>query len=53
MGVLDLDHIVDDDMWNLARLYLRARRIRKEIRDLAEFSRVRRQRKLDAWLASV
>ena len=53
MGLLDLDHIVDDDMWNLARLYLRARRMRKEIRDLVEFSRVRRQRKLDAWLASV
>ena len=53
MGLLDLDHIVDDDMWNLARLFLRARRMRKEIRELEEFSRIRRQRKLEAWLASV
>ena len=51
MGIIDLDHIVDDDMWNLARLYLRARRMRKEIRELAEFSR-RRRPKVPAWLAS-
>ena len=51
MGIIDLDHIQDDDMWNLARLYLRARRMRKEIRELAEFSR-RRRPKVAAWLAS-
>ncbi len=43
MGVLDLDEIVHDDMRIMARLYLRARRIRQEIRDLEDFSRRRRR----------
>ena len=51
--LLDLDQIVDPDMWSLARLYLRARRMRKEIRELRENSRKRQQQKLEAWLASI
>ena len=42
MGVLDLDEIVHDDMRVMARLYLRARRIRQEIRDLEDFGRKKR-----------
>ena len=53
MGLLDLDQITDSDMWNLARLYLRARRIRKEIRQLDEASQRRRERQAEAFLASV
>ena len=43
MGLLDLDQIVDNDMWNLARLYLRARKLRREIRELTAASQRRRQ----------
>ena len=53
MGLLDLDQITDDDMWNLARLYLRSRRMREEIRELGEVSQRRRERQQERWLASV
>lgn len=44
MGMIELDHIVDFDMLCLARLYLRARRLRDEIWRLEQVSKVRRYR---------
>jgi hypothetical protein len=48
MGIIELEHIVNNDMLALARLYLRARRMRKEIAELQEASERRRQRKAEA-----
>ena len=53
MGIVELDQIVDDDMYHLARHYLRARRLSREIRELEEASRRRRQRQAGERLASV
>ena len=50
MGVVELEHIVNDDMHALAMLYLRARRLRQEIRGLKERAREREKRRLEAWL---
>jgi hypothetical protein len=36
MGVIDFDHLEDEDMRTLARYFLRARRIEEEIRRLEE-----------------
>ena len=36
MGIIELEHIVDSDMRALGRLYLRIRRMRKEIAELRE-----------------
>ena len=44
MGIIELEHIVDFDMWCLARLFLRARRLRDEIGRLEKVSKVRRYR---------
>ncbi len=52
MGIIELGHIVDNDMRALARLYLRARRMRKEIAELREASERRRQRKATVLWAS-
>jgi hypothetical protein len=43
MGVIGLEHIEDDDMRGLARLYLRARRLRRQVRQLEEASWRRRR----------
>ncbi len=51
MGIIELEHIVNNDMLALARLYLRARRMRKEISELKEASERRRQRKAEAFWA--
>ena len=50
MGVIGMDDIVDFDMWCLARLYLRARRLRDEISRLEQVSEARRQRQLERFL---
>lgn len=50
MGVINLDHIVNDDMLALGRLYLRARRLQKETAELREASRARRARQLAAFV---
>ena len=42
MGIVDLDHIVDADMRAAGRWYLKARRLRSEIAELAE-RRTRRE----------
>jgi len=48
MGIIELEHIVNQDMAALARLYLRARRMRQEIDGLREASERRRRRRAEA-----
>ena len=50
MGIIELEHIVNEDMLALARMYLRARRLQAEIATLQEAGRGRRQSKAEAWL---
>jgi len=50
MGIIALEDIIDSDMAALARLYLRARRMREEIAALREASERRRQRRAEAFL---
>jgi hypothetical protein len=45
MGIIELEHIANSDMLALGRLYLRAKRMRKEIAELWEASERRRRRK--------
>jgi hypothetical protein len=52
MGIIELEHIVDNDTRALARLYLRAKKMRKEIAELREASERRRQRKAETFWAS-
>jgi len=52
MGIIELEHIANNDMRALGRLYLRAKRMRKEIAELWEASERRRQRKATALWAS-
>lgn len=52
MGIVELEDIVHSDMAALARLYLRARRMRQEIVELREASERRRQRQTEAFLRS-
>ena len=42
MGLIEFDHIVDPDMQAIARWYLRARRLREKIAEIAEARRWRR-----------
>ena len=42
MGIIDFDHIVNEDMQAIARRHLQAKRLQEEIRELREFSRRRR-----------
>lgn len=51
-GVLDADDIKDWDVWQLALNYVRAVKLKQEIRELQERSWRRRQEKLRAWLES-
>ena len=46
MGIIELEHIASFDMLCLARLFLRARRLRDEIGRLEQVGEVRRQRRL-------
>ena len=46
MGIIELKHVTDGDMWALARLYMRGWRLRKEISRLDKVSEARRQRRL-------
>ncbi len=52
MGIIELEHVVDSDMSALARLFLRAERMRKEIAELREAGERRRQQKAAAFCAS-
>ena len=53
MGIIELEHIASEDMLCLARLYLRARAIQKEIAELEEFSRQRQKARTEAWLEAL
>ena len=46
MGIIELDDVVDFDMWCLARLFLRAGRLRDEIGRLQSVSEARMQRRV-------
>ncbi len=48
MNIIALEHIVNEDMRALARLYLRAMRLQKEIGDLRQASQRRRQQRVAA-----
>jgi hypothetical protein len=48
-GVIDADDIENWDMWQLAKLYLRSVRIRKEIKQLEEKRRARQEKRLQKW----
>jgi hypothetical protein len=48
MGIIELEHIVDSDMRALGRLYLRIRRLRKEIAELREVGWRRHQERAEA-----
>jgi len=50
MGIIDLEDVANFDMWCLARLYLRARRLKDEIGRLEQVSEARRQRMLEKFL---
>jgi len=49
MGVIEMGHIVNADMLILARLYMRARRLRQEIWQLEEAGRARMIRRLERF----
>jgi len=51
-GIIESEHIVDSDMSAMARLFLRAERMKKEIAELREASERRRQHKAAAFCAS-
>ncbi|NQU74821.1 MAG: hypothetical protein HQ546_00735 [Planctomycetes bacterium] len=52
-GRIEVDDIADFDMWWLAKFYLRAERLRKQIAELDEASWSRKQRAHQAWLGSL
>lgn len=52
-GIIDIDDISNWDMWQLARFYLRALWLRKQIKELREASRRRKERKVQVWLDSL
>jgi len=53
LGVLEVEHIVNDDMRALARLCMRANKLRQRIAGFEERSREREQRALEAWLEAL
>ena len=53
LGLLELEDIVNDDMRVLARLCMRAEKLRKRIAGLQKRSREREQRQLEAWLEAL
>ena len=50
-GVIDIEDILDAELKNLVRLYMRVERLTKEIEQLREARQRRRQRELAAMLA--
>ena len=49
-GILELEHVENDDMRALAQLDRKARKLQREIGQLVQRSRERKQRELEAWL---
>ena len=50
MGVIELEHLANEDMRALGRLYLRCRRLRQEIAQLEKVSWRRQRTKARAWV---
>ena len=50
MGIIKLEHVVSDDMLAVARLYLEVRKLQKELWQIQEASRRRKQRQYERWL---
>ena len=50
MSIIELEHISSFDMWCLARLYLRASRLRDEIWRLEQVSEGRMRRRMEGFL---
>ena len=53
MGIIDLDDIGNFDMWRLGTLYLRARRLRRQIVELEEASWKRKKERARRFFASL
>ena len=53
LGVIDLEHIADFDMYHLATMVLRAERLRNEIAALKDKSERRAQAAYKTWLAAL
>jgi len=53
MGIIELEHIVNNDMSALARLYLRARKMRQDVTELHQASWRRQERKTEALWPSL
>jgi hypothetical protein len=51
-GIIGFEHVVNDDMRELARLYGKARRMQREICELEEASKRKREARVEAWLES-
>ena len=49
-GTIDIEQIWNNEMYFLAELYLRIRRMQKEVGQLREASRARKAKRLRAWL---
>jgi hypothetical protein len=52
-GVIDIDDILNWDMWQFARYCLRAVRLKKQVKELRERSERERQKKADAFWRSM
>ena len=53
MGILDEEHILSFDMWQLAKMYMRARWLQKQIAKLVEASFRKKQERVEAWWAGL
>ena len=52
MGIIELEHIADMDMYSLAKLYLQIQRLQKECAEAKEAGRARQSRRLRIFLES-
>ena len=52
MGIIDFEHIVEEDMLALGKLYMRARRIQREMTELRKAALNRSKRRLKVFLKS-
>jgi hypothetical protein len=52
-GVINVDDINNWDMWLLAKLYMKTLGLRKQIIELCETSKHRREQRVQKWLASL
>ena len=50
MGIIELEHIENDDILALAKYHLRAERLKQEIDKLEEAGRARQAKQVEAWL---